>query len=193
MYVSTQISHWSHDKRCLTKAPNVLMLFGFSTFYLAPLKQKQSWSYMEERKARSSSRKPLECLYIWEQLTQSGAVILQQAWKQVVPVTSTRCATECFCIKPPSVQGCIAALPSQTDLHPLGLSGYVLHHLNLEDRRGERVTCERISALLWTILPFSTPSPNPFPVQLLVRFIRWVSCAPSPALGEKPMPAGAYR
>lgn len=118
---------------------------------------------MEERKACSSSRKPLECLYIWEQLIQSEAVILQQAWKQVVPVTSTRCATECFCVKPPSVQGCIAALPSQTDLHPLGLSGYVLHHLNLEDRRGERVTCEGISALLWTILPFFYPLPKPFP------------------------------
>lgn len=112
------------------------------------------------------SRKPLECLYIWEQLTQSEAIILQQAWKQVVPVTSTRCATECPCVNQPSVQGHIIALPSQTDLHPLGLAGYVLHHLNLQDRKGQSLTCGGFSALRWTILPFSLSVTNLFPLQL---------------------------
>lgn len=143
---------------------------------------------MEGRKACSSSRKPLEGLYIWEQLTQSEAIILQQVWKQVVHVTSTRCATECPCVNQPSVQGHIIALPSQTDLHPLGLAGYVLHHLNLQDRKGQSLTCGGFSALCWTILPFSLRN-KPFPfaaIQMrLMRFICWIFCPPSPILGEK--------
>ena len=144
---------------------------------------------MEGRKACSSSRKPLECLYIWAQLIQSKAIILQQAWKQVVPVTSTRCATECFCVKPaisPGPYRCFAF----ADLNPLGLAGSILHHLNLEDRRGESLS--PVKGFLRCSGPFypsSSALPKHFPCatirKRLVRFIRWISCAPPPALGDK--------
>lgn len=121
---------------------------------------------MEGRKACSSSRKPLECLYIWEQLIQSKAIILQQAWKQVVPVTSTRCATDCFCIKPAVGPGPYRCFAFANRL-ALGLSGCISHHLNLEDRTGKsshlwRDFCPDLDHLTLLL----GPSPNPFPTQL---------------------------
>lgn len=48
----------------------------------------------------------------------------------------------------------LSTLSWQTDLHLLGLSGFILNHVNSEDRRCRSLTCKEISALLWTILVF---------------------------------------
>lgn len=144
---------------------------------------------MGGRKTFSSSRKSLECLCVWEQLIQNETLILWQAWKQVASVRNTRCATGCFCVKTAISPGLYHYFAFANKLSPLGLAGCVLQHLNLEDWRGESLTCKGISALLWTIFPSSSPLPKPCATiwMRLVKFICWISRASLPDLGEKTM------
>lgn len=124
------------------------------------------WSYKQGRKAFSSSGKPLECLYTWEQLIQSKAIILQKDWKQVVPVTSSRCALSVSLQNQPPLQGCITALPSQTDPN-LWVQMAVSSTMWIWKTEEEKVS--PVKGFLLALGYFTlliAPFPNPFTVQL---------------------------